>query len=309
MIFKIKSKMKINLLVFIVLVFAIRTSNSELKINEVQLRNSNPINLLTNDVDNELDPSDLLPSGVDTEKLKFKTFTKHSIDQTETNQESNKNQENDQFINLLVNPNDKSSENNNLKGNSDTKLALPFKSLDKEDNHQNQLPTLVLENFYSNDLTKKHKVNINFNDLKDQTYSNYFPESNPTVLINDFKQLMPKMEVDRLNHLSIKNVQAPKKIEPFNHETLKTINKLDSKINLNDVLDQVNILMGSNLGYIRVRQRRLIRKNPGILAALDKGLKLSLSECKYQFKDNYWNCPTNRKLRGREMFGKILNRG
>ena len=245
-----------GLIIFLIFLFVIRTNCEQ--ISESNLNNNY-----------ELDPSDLMPSGVDLNQL---TFNDNLKLKSQTNGQEN---EDNQFINLV---------------NSNLKTALPLRSSnDKVDNFKiqnyNEYPTIVLENVYTNDLTKKEKIP----NLNDQTFTNYLPDANTNELFNKFNHLIPK-----INHHSNKQ---------------QTINHLDSKINLNNVLDQLNLFMGSNSGYMLRKQRKLIRTNPGVLAALVKSFRLSLNECKFQFKDHYWNCPTDRRLSPRKMFGNILNRG
>ncbi|TMW54918.1 hypothetical protein DOY81_000151 [Sarcophaga bullata] len=60
---------------------------------------------------------------------------------------------------------------------------------------------------------------------------------------------------------------------------------------------------------LRRKQRRLVRDNPGVLGALVKGANLAISECQHQFRNRRWNCSTRNFLRGKNLFGKIVDRG
>lgn len=60
---------------------------------------------------------------------------------------------------------------------------------------------------------------------------------------------------------------------------------------------------------LRRKQRRLVRENPGVLAALVKGANMAISECQHQFRNRRWNCSTRNFLRGKNLFGKIVDRG
>lgn len=60
---------------------------------------------------------------------------------------------------------------------------------------------------------------------------------------------------------------------------------------------------------LRRKQRRLVRDNPGVLAALVKGANLAITECQHQFRNRRWNCSTRNFLRGKNLFGKIVDRG
>ncbi|XP_055931529.1 protein Wnt-1-like [Argiope bruennichi] len=60
---------------------------------------------------------------------------------------------------------------------------------------------------------------------------------------------------------------------------------------------------------LRKKQRRLVRDNPGAMTAISRGVRLAISECKHQFRKRRWNCPTAEYPRGRNIFGKIVQRG
>ncbi|KAH9487933.1 Protein Wnt-1 [Bulinus truncatus] len=57
------------------------------------------------------------------------------------------------------------------------------------------------------------------------------------------------------------------------------------------------------------RQRKLVTKNPGSIVAVESGAKLAILECKHQFKNRRWNCPTNFEGHGNSIFGKIIQKG
>ena len=60
---------------------------------------------------------------------------------------------------------------------------------------------------------------------------------------------------------------------------------------------------------LRRKQKRLLSDNPGVLVALVKGARLAINECQHQFRNRRWNCSTRNYLRGKNMFGKIVDRG
>ncbi|KAK9510447.1 hypothetical protein O3M35_005235 [Rhynocoris fuscipes] len=60
---------------------------------------------------------------------------------------------------------------------------------------------------------------------------------------------------------------------------------------------------------LRRKQRRLVRENHGVLVAVSKGANMAIVECQFQFKDRRWNCSTRNFLRGKNLFGKIVDRG
>lgn len=60
---------------------------------------------------------------------------------------------------------------------------------------------------------------------------------------------------------------------------------------------------------LRRKQRRLARENPGLLAAIAKGANMAIAECQHQFRNRRWNCSTRNFLRGKNLFGKIVDRG
>ncbi|EFN88869.1 Protein Wnt-1 [Harpegnathos saltator] len=62
-------------------------------------------------------------------------------------------------------------------------------------------------------------------------------------------------------------------------------------------------------GTLRRKQRRLARENPGVLIAVAKGANQAIAECQHQFRNRRWNCSTTNFLRGKNLFGKIVDRG
>uniref|UniRef100_A0A1B0CVR7 Protein Wnt n=1 Tax=Lutzomyia longipalpis TaxID=7200 RepID=A0A1B0CVR7_LUTLO len=60
---------------------------------------------------------------------------------------------------------------------------------------------------------------------------------------------------------------------------------------------------------LRRKQRRLVRENPGVLGALVRGANMAIAECQHQFRHRRWNCSTRNFLRGKNLFGKIVDRG
>ncbi|KAJ9579530.1 hypothetical protein L9F63_004822, partial [Diploptera punctata] len=60
---------------------------------------------------------------------------------------------------------------------------------------------------------------------------------------------------------------------------------------------------------LRRKQRRLVRENPGVLVAVAKGANQAILECQFQFRNRRWNCSTRNFLRGKNLFGKIVDRG
>lgn len=62
-------------------------------------------------------------------------------------------------------------------------------------------------------------------------------------------------------------------------------------------------------GTLRRKQRRLARENPGVLMAIARGANYAISECQHQFRNRRWNCSTKNFLRGKNLFGKIVDRG
>lgn len=68
----------------------------------------------------------------------------------------------------------------------------------------------------------------------------------------------------------------------------------------------VQLVLDPSLALLSRRQRKLIRQNPGILHAIAAGLHTAIKECKWQFRNRRWNCPTTHSP---NVFGKIVNRG
>lgn len=274
----------------VLLLFLIRTANGQ-SASDGQPR--------PNAVDT--DPSDLMPSGVDLNALKF-------IERPFLADVPNGD---NQYINLV---------------SSNSKAALPLQASNDRNDHPkvegyDQLPSIELENVYTNDLTKANRAKIYTNDLNGQTFANFFPDSDPASLIKDLKQILPNLDLNAKadGNRPTENRSNPPPVDRPNHQSpiqnIKLIKQLDSKVNLTEALDQLNILIDPNMPTssqarnIKKLQRRLVKSNPGVLSALDKGFKLSLNECKFQFKNHYWNCPVDRKAKGKQIFGKILDRG
>lgn len=79
-----------------------------------------------------------------------------------------------------------------------------------------------------------------------------------------------------------------------------------SSTNLLTNSKNVQLALDPSLALLSRRQRRLIRQNPGILHAIAAGLHTAIKECKWQFRNRRWNCPTSHSP---TVFGKIINRG
>lgn len=60
---------------------------------------------------------------------------------------------------------------------------------------------------------------------------------------------------------------------------------------------------------LRRKQRRLVRENPGVVGALVKGANMAILECQHQFRNRRWNCSTKTFHRGKNLFGRIVDRG
>lgn len=65
----------------------------------------------------------------------------------------------------------------------------------------------------------------------------------------------------------------------------------------------------SVLTNLRKKQKRLVRENPGVLVAVSKGANMAIQECQHQFKNRRWNCSTRNFFRGKNLFGKIVDKG
>ncbi|XP_038644444.1 protein Wnt-1-like, partial [Scyliorhinus canicula] len=67
----------------------------------------------------------------------------------------------------------------------------------------------------------------------------------------------------------------------------------------------VQLVLDPTLQLLSRKQRKLIRQNPGILHSITGGLQTAIRECKWQFRNRRWNCPTSQSP---NIFGKIVNR-
>ncbi|XP_062979207.1 proto-oncogene Wnt-1 [Elgaria multicarinata webbii] len=79
-----------------------------------------------------------------------------------------------------------------------------------------------------------------------------------------------------------------------------------SSTNLLTDSKNVQLVLDPSLQLLSRKQRKLIRQNPGILHSISSGLQTAIKECKWQFRNRRWNCPTTP---GPNIFGKIVNRG
>ncbi|KAG2467621.1 WNT1 protein, partial [Polypterus senegalus] len=79
-----------------------------------------------------------------------------------------------------------------------------------------------------------------------------------------------------------------------------------SSTNLLTDSKNVQLVLDPSLQLLSRKQRKLIRQNPGILHAITSGLQSAMKECKWQFRNRRWNCPTTQSP---NVFGKIVSRG
>nr|XP_035977030.1 proto-oncogene Wnt-1 [Halichoerus grypus] len=87
---------------------------------------------------------------------------------------------------------------------------------------------------------------------------------------------------------------------------LRGIVNVASSTNLLTDSKSLQLVLEPSLQLLSRKQRRLIRQNPGILHSVSGGLQSAVRECKWQFRNRRWNCPT---ASGPHLFGKIVNRG
>lgn len=79
--------------------------------------------------------------------------------------------------------------------------------------------------------------------------------------------------------------------------------------NLAPMTPGVMLMDTTSLTLLRNKQRRMIRENPGVLQAISRGVNMALQECQHQFRNRRWNCSTKNFLTGKNLFGKIVDRG
>lgn len=101
-------------------------------------------------------------------------------------------------------------------------------------------------------------------------------------------------------------VPAPYPGIPLSLWVTRGIVNVASSSNLLTNSKNVQLVLDPSLALLSRRQRRLIRQNPGILHAIAAGLHTAIKECKWQFRNRRWNCPTTHSP---AIFGKIVNRG
>lgn len=77
----------------------------------------------------------------------------------------------------------------------------------------------------------------------------------------------------------------------------------------NNFLPPSSMMQSTTYGSLRRKQRRLVRENPGVLQAISRGANQAVIECQHQFRNRRWNCSTKNFLRGKNLFGKIVDKG
>lgn len=129
------------------------------------------------------------------------------------------------------------------------------------------------------------------------------------ILISQTKKAN-QWEYDKKNkvfasHASRKYLFSTYKSEPSCFSNRGIVNVASSG-NLLTNSKNVQLVLDPSLALLSRRQRKLIRQNPGILHAIAAGLHTAIKECKWQFRNRRWNCPTTHSP---NVFGKIVNRG
>lgn len=96
---------------------------------------------------------------------------------------------------------------------------------------------------------------------------------------------------------------------PFCFILLRGIAKAGEPNNLSPLSPGFLYMDQTVLETLRRKQRRLARENPGVLVAIAKGANQAIHECQFQFRNRRWNCSTRNFLRGKNLFGKIVDKG
>lgn len=98
-------------------------------------------------------------------------------------------------------------------------------------------------------------------------------------------------------------------INLFHFCTFRGIAKAGEPNNLSPLSPGVLYMDPAVHATLRRKQRRLARENPGVLVAVAKGAQQAIHECQYQFRNRRWNCTTKNFFRGKNLFGKIVDKG
>ncbi|XP_070569792.1 protein Wnt-1-like [Ptychodera flava] len=78
----------------------------------------------------------------------------------------------------------------------------------------------------------------------------------------------------------------------------------------NLVVNRVGLPVPVDQSHLNKKQRKLVRRNAGSLTAITNAVTMAVSECKWQFQERRWNCPTNKNTHGgRNLFGKLMDIG
>lgn len=100
-----------------------------------------------------------------------------------------------------------------------------------------------------------------------------------------------------------------KYIFPLSLFTFRGIAKAGEPNNISPLVSGTLFMDPTIHATLRRKQRRLVRENPGVLAAIAKGANMAITECQHQFRNRRWNCSTRNFLRGKNLFGKIVDKG
>lgn len=154
--------------------------------------------------------------------------------------------------------------------------------------------------------------NIYFSTLKDRKYSIFTDSLHPLVLIFvlQCKHIFITLISDFVSSLFL-SLQLSKSV-CFTFIWIyyyRGIAKAGEPNNLSPLSPGVLYMDSSVHSTLRQKQRRLARENPGVLVAVAKGANQAIHECQYQFRNRRWNCSTRNFLRGKNLFGKIVDRG
>lgn len=77
---------------------------------------------------------------------------------------------------------------------------------------------------------------------------------------------------------------------------------------LSSSLSSSSASFDASMKFDRTRTRKRKSRLPASLSqAINRGLRLAVQECKHQFQSAQWNCPTMKHLKGKAMFGQLLN--
>lgn len=144
--------------------------------------------------------------------------------------------------------------------------------------------------------------------LLQRTISSYRLASSTSLSIdNRLENQSKKVTMEaylKLLKSSSNYLPSPPEVSNFNEEVRR--GSTVSASLTSDLLSSSSSSTSSKLNKNKSAGQRNRIPRP-IYQAINRGLQLAIRECKHQFQNQHWNCPTMKSFKGKEKFGAILN--